>query len=184
MKRVKKPLLVVTALFLSMALVSCGGKSSDGVADPKATAKEDGKGAVTEKVMLPEVDEFDPGMSQAHFISAPYSDNDNGSGITEYEISYEMTIDNTDACFVIGDARGEFGDLILCSISDHGSSDETDGIHRGTFSLKHFQNGLADHGFDESEFEIEGRDSGVYSVELSVKGQELTAIVNAMLRNG
>ncbi|MBE5830849.1 MAG: hypothetical protein E7306_03815 [Butyrivibrio sp.] len=180
MKRVKKPLLVVTALFLLMALVSCGGKSSDGVADPDATAKEDGKGAIAEKMILPEVDEFDPGMSQAHFISAPYSDNDNDTGITEYEISYEMTIDNTDACFVIGDARGEFGDLILCSISDHGSSDEADGIHRGTFSLKHFQNGLADHGFNESEFEIEGRDSGVYSVELSVKGQELSAIVNSV----
>ena len=52
MKRVKKPLLVVTALFLSMALVSCGGKSSDGVADPDAMAKEDGKGAIAEKVII------------------------------------------------------------------------------------------------------------------------------------
>ncbi len=180
--RLLKLLKTTTVLFLTVSLSACGIGSFPGGGsertDNQSAAGEKGSLPYAPKEELPQIDEFDPGMSKAHFISAP-SFVGNSSGITEYEISYEMTVDNTDACFVIGDGGGEFGDLILCSISDHGNIDDSDNLRRATFSVKHFKNGILDHGSDDREFEIDGQDSCTYLVKLNVKGKELSANVNS-----
>ena len=140
--RLQKLLRTTTVLFLTVSLSACGSINFPGGSertDNQFAAGEEGSLVDAPKEELPQIDEFDPGMSTAHFISAPsFEGNVAGSGITDYDISYEMTVDGTDACFVLGDSKGEFGDLILCNISDSGIANEETGRPSAFFSLKHF----------------------------------------------
>ncbi len=151
---------------------------------------------------IPQIDQYDTGMSQAHFISAPalsylgeasdenmegadnaassidksiastddYDSNARNTKITEYEVSYNLSIPGTDASFVLGDARGEYGELILCEIAERGEE--------ASFTVKRFAEGIYDNTFGDASVTFQGNEAHDYSVNIKISGKELSAQVN------
>ncbi|MCR5556598.1 MAG: glycoside hydrolase family 78 protein [Butyrivibrio sp.] len=177
------PLILVLMLGVCIALSGCG-PIKDGNKDNKDNRNSGGAGI---EAVIPEVHKYDNGMSMAHYISAPSfdSDNDAGEGITNYEISYRLALDNTSACFVIGDKKGEYGELILCELTDHGVGDgasggDVSGSGAASLTLKRFENGIRDQSYDAkiAELTVEASSDHVYDVLLEVQGKSLLATVN------
>ncbi len=113
----------------------------------------------------------------AHFISAPdieYRE----SGITSFDVSYTMTVSDTDASFVLGDAKGEYGKLILCQINSCSGSDKTE------FCVKSYTNGCCEEivTYDGSDdgglFYFERPEDDNYNVSLNIHDGKLSGFVN------
>ncbi len=123
----------------------------------------------------PYVDEYDSGMSKAHFISAPdWIDERAAERATEYEASFRMLIGGTEASFVLGDARGEYGRLALYGIRATAAGEY--------FTFRSFEGGVEDGSYrleipigKANDDTIAGR---VYSVNIKVAGDKAQIFVD------
>ena len=109
-----------------------------------------------------------------HFISAPEIEYKE-SGITEFDASYTMIVTDTDASFVFGDAKGEYGTLVLCQI---GSDSGSDMAH---FTVKSCVNGCYTDSVtsdDGTVFCINRPDDDSYAVTLNIQDGKLSGSVN------
>ena len=151
---------------------------------------------------VPSLDLFDAGMSKAHFISAPSADsereslhadsNSEGNGtdmlsadvvaaeLYNYDVSYNLKVQNTSACVVLGSGAGEYGELMLCEIEDNENADfDADGTVDGaSFTIKRFNDGVIDNLFETHRVTFESDDAHDYAVNLTISGKELAASVN------
>lgn len=150
-----KKLLVV--LFSILLLCGCGKKE-----------------IVSNDDFLPLIDEFDEGMSKAHFLSVSddfytLSDIEGSDNWTNaYEASYEMMLNENCADFLLSDGMGEYGNMTLCRIGIR----EEDAY----FSILKMKKG---HLYEESEQIGESFDkSDSYKVHIEVNGASLKATVN------
>ena len=124
---------------------------------------------------VPDVDEYDSGMSKAHFISAPdWIDERAAERATEYEASFRMLIGGTEASFVLGDARGEYGRLSLYGIRATGAGE--------FFTFRSFEGGVEDEEYkleipigEANDDTIAGR---VYSMNIKVTGDKAQIFVD------
>ena len=116
---------------------------------------------------VPKIDEFDPGMEKAHFLSAPTEQEMAQSADNSVEENKDftalcsITVENTSACFVLGNKKGEYGQLILGEIDTYGEE--------GIFRVKVMQKGAMDSSFAGEDISFPKSDDGVYRVELEVK---------------
>lgn len=113
--------------------------------------------------------EAETDMSQAHFISAPVRKKED-KGPSEYEASYVMEVTDTAASFVLGDETGEYGELILCEISDWQEGAE--------FRVKHMSYGKPTSGYEEQMAQLPAAEDHLYNVELKVLDDEMEVRVN------
>ena len=121
----------------------------------------------SDKQTIKDESELVTDMSQAHFISAPITQS--SGDITDYEVSYEMLVEGTEACFVLGDDCGEYGKLVLCELSDNDES---------YFTIKQMNWGKPDPGSEPQAVQVARSEDHRYKVEFSVSGKELKASVN------
>ena len=142
----------------------------------------------------PALEQFDAGMSKAHFISAPDKENPENQSesadgneaiidendIRDYEVSFSMNVQNTSACVVLGDKTGEYGELVLCEIYDNEGTDlDADGnVDGAIFSLQRFEDGIIDESFESRKAVFSSSPEHDYEVMFSVSGKELSATVN------
>ncbi|WP_029231966.1 family 78 glycoside hydrolase catalytic domain [Butyrivibrio sp. VCB2006] len=146
------------------ALMGCGAGS-----DKEASLKAD----EFENVVFPLIDEYDPGMSVAHFISAPKeTDAELEDGIvrpTEYEASFLMAVDGTEASFALGDSNGEYGRVSLYGIRAVEGNE--------CFTFRSFNGGVEDDSY-KLEIPLEGENFGIYNVSIAVKDDKARVTVN------
>lgn len=124
---------------------------------------------------VPDVDEYDPGMSKAHFISAPdWEDERALERATEYEASFRMLIGGTEASFVLGDARGEYGRLALYGIRATAAGEY--------FTFRSFEGGVEDGSYrleipigEADDDSVSGK---VYLVNIKVSGDKAQIYVD------
>ncbi len=107
-------------------------------------------------------------FQETHFISAaPMVLKE--SGISEYQASCSMHIDNVAASLVLGDARGEAGRLFLCELSD--------GPDSASFAVKEMINGEMGEALAEP-MEVPHNEDNLYHVELSVSEGSMEVKIN------
>ncbi len=105
----------ILILILTATLISgCSGKEPEKQSVSYLTTSE-----------LPSIEDYDPGMSKASFISAPDSLKEFSTlpgtdhGISKYSVFYNMFVKDTSACFVLSDGQGLYGDMILVEIKNN-----------------------------------------------------------------
>lgn len=115
-------------------------------------------------------------MEKAHFLSAPKGASGDlyetsGSGKAgEYKVKYTMQLENSAACFVLGDSKGEYGELMLLELQE--------GSEGASFAVKGMKGGEETiEGFPEP-VEIAANVDGCYDVELTVSQDLVTASIN------
>ncbi len=176
-KGMKKSKKIIGVLVASIILTSCQSPVDEDIAE------DNNANEITNNIPL--LDEYDYGMSKADFITAPkvvYDSSEN----TQYVASYNMTVENTEADFVLGDENGEYGQLILCGISEGADEDR--------FILKVFEDGKEvsfsdyhqeipftnseDHVFDVSlEVQHADKDQGQYSLlKVNINGEDIGSL--------
>ena len=188
---------IILLSVLVMALSGCGMKSgeiSDGNSEtpdetsarntgetkPNATGNKEiswiiGEPYTPDDKKIPAVDEYDPGMSKAHFISAPeWVDEKASERVTEYEASFTMLIGGTEASFVLGDAKGEYGRLSLYGIRATSGGE--------FFTFRSFEGGVEDEEYKLeipiSESNDDFGDEKVYRVNIKVSADKASVYVN------
>ena len=104
-----------------------------------------------------------------HFISAPEVSFP-GSKITNYEASYKMTVQDTNACFVLGSSKGEYGELYLCEIDAPADLDDA------FFTVKKYDNGC--YREEEDSLAFPKSEDNNYDVSLAVLDGKLAVNIN------
>ncbi len=111
----RKIFACILILALTVALLSgCSGKKTEEQAVSYVPTSE-----------LPSLDDYDPGMSKASFISAPDSLKvistlpGTDHALSKYSVIYNMIVKDTSACFVLSDGRGLYGDMVLIEIKNN-----------------------------------------------------------------
>ncbi len=115
-------------------------------------------------------------MKNAHFLSAPSSvpgedsDEQHKEKVRNYKVDYSMQLENSAACFVLGDSKGEYGQLMLLEFQV-----DSEGV---SFAIKAMRGGEEDvERFQDPVF-IEPSETGAYDVELTVSEEKMTAVIN------
>ena len=197
MMRIKSR-VIHNALILGTAavvLTGCRGAGTSGNENGN-NGKNSSMGSNEYGANIPYVDQFDAGMSQAHFISVPlenhvsnaddksigFESSDNTIDIYNYEVSYNLEVQNTSACVVLGSKAGEYGELILCEISDNENADfDSDGnVDGALFTVKRFNNGVLSSSFETHDVAFSSDESHRYTAQLVVSGEKLNASVNGV----
>lgn len=111
------------------------------------------------------------GMEDAKWISAPWQEVKPVFSNTVYEVGYELEVNNAAAAFVFGAADGRYGKMYLCEIENRAES--------ACFRIKQLDNNVQTivHEADILGCRT-GADSNLFQVKISVKGQELSAVIN------
>jgi len=111
--------LLILLVYICTLISGCGSEEEAG--DIQTAAEN-----------IPSIEEFDTGMSQAHFISAPkdfYAISDIAEELKsvgkaaplcdEYSVSYFLKLSDAESCFLLSDGTGEYGQSIVCRIISH-----------------------------------------------------------------
>ena len=151
----------------------------------------DGDKTVSKEKEIPLIDEYDSGMSRAHFLSAPKENETDQSAFsenvhpTEYEASFVMAESGTEASFALGDSKGEYGRVSLYGIRAVEGNE--------CFTFRSFNGGVEDNSYkaeiplepvsEDSEADNleDGQKSeiaGVYNVRIAVSGDKASVSVN------
>ncbi|WP_080651638.1 family 78 glycoside hydrolase catalytic domain [Butyrivibrio fibrisolvens] len=117
-----------------------------------------------------------------HFISAPKASS-HDSGISSFDVSYNMIVKDTFAGFAIGDSKGEYGDLIICELGNSGELSElrikiySNGSYKETVSPKAVSDEIE---ADEEKVLFDGISDteGFYQTYLSIRDGLLEVTVN------
>ncbi len=169
MKHIKKVSLILTCLLaISGCRFSGENENSENQVSRYITGKSD----------------FQFG-EEVHFISAPRTLPDS-TDVKSFDASYTMVVKNTSAGFVIGDSQGEYGDIVVCEISNAGDISElriklySNGCYKETVSPKAISEEIGD---DEEKILFHGTcdADGYYQTYLSVNDGTLEVPVNGVL---
>lgn len=168
----RRKLVLVFAAILSVNLLSgCGDNRNNSNLETDASYMYSDKAAKM-TWELPDLDEVDPGMGKAHFISAPEYKFDNEE-YSEYTISYDMKVDGTSACFAISDGRGMYGRMILCELYGPAVGNNENGM----VYISTSENGIINERITNDE--IKGSDDGIYHIDIEcTDGNGLEVKVN------
>lgn len=114
LKRKKIFLSILILALTSAILTGCSGKKTEEQAVSYVPTSE-----------LPPLDDYDPGMSKASFISAPDTLKAISTlpgadhALSKYSVIYNMIVKDTSACFVLSDGEGMYGDMVLVEIKNN-----------------------------------------------------------------
>lgn len=111
------------------------------------------------------------GMADAKWISAPEQEIEPVFSNTVYDVQYELEVNNAAAAFVFGAAEGRYGKMYLCEIENRAES--------ASFRIKQLDNNVQTIVHEADILSCrDGADSSLFQVKISVKGQELSAVIN------
>lgn len=110
-------------------------------------------------------------MSQSHFISVADSCFDVIEPLKKYSVQYDMTVENTNAAFLLGDSYGEYGELLVVQIDT-----VPDENNEGGFYINYMNGGRNKEQDKLASFPI--ADDCKYTIELSVDATSLSAKIN------
>ncbi len=149
--------IFLTLILLTSVLMGCG--ASEQAPSAQNDPVEEIDLATYNKVPL--IDEFDPGMEKAHFLSAP-SDQEIAEEYKDYEAHCSIVVKNTSASFVLGNQKGEYGELILCEIDTYGEE--------AVLRVKAMKDGAFDDSFEMAEVSFSRTEEDKYILDLEVRG--------------
>ena len=156
---------IIVGIIISVVLSSvtgCGKTSNQGLKEDYGEYTEySAEFSGFESLVFPSLDEFDAGMGEAHFISAPVDGYD-GYDTYFFGAGCTITVKDTEASFVIGDPYGENGKTILVNICDYSSEDCV------TLRVKQFENGVELHDLESETISFPKDEVGMYRVNAFV----------------
>ena len=111
------------------------------------------------------------GMPDAKWISVPKTVTEPVFKNTEYNISYQLEVNNTAAAFAFGAAGGRYGNMYLFEIENRAEA--------AYLRLKRLDNNVQTV-IQETDISAcrDGVNSDGFQVQLQVQGEELTAVIN------
>lgn len=152
--------ILFLTLFLVLTLAGCGNKEQAFYGNGEHSYAES-EAAQKMTWELPSLEEIDPGMSNAHFISAPAYSMESEYEL-EYSASYDLKVDGTSACFAISDGTGEFGRMVIYEL--YGPTPGSD--EKAQFYISTSDRGVVKERINSCE--VEASSDGNYHVELKV----------------